>query len=153
MEAAFTGQASTGSKAVDIHQFVQDHELESELDGVGKRLCARLVHPLAAVDLADKGNVENDAEEIEVDEELLRHTSLGRIVGKKHLEGGSDVEDRNGEFLKGEDDELDAFVDIVDVEKSAGVFLITAKGEDGGGDLEDAEVEDDHDQDRTEDAR
>ena len=75
---------------------------------------ACLVDPLTAVNLADEGDVQDDAQHIEVNEELLCDAGFGRIVGEEHLERGLDVEYRDGEFLQCENDELDAFVDIVD---------------------------------------
>lgn len=71
IDAASTGGASAGAEAVDVHEFVEDDELDGEFDGVGERLGSGFVDPLATVDLADEGDVEDDAEHIEVDEETL----------------------------------------------------------------------------------
>lgn len=52
-----------------------------------------------------------------------------------------------------EDDELDAFVDVVDLEEHAWVGAVASEGQYGGGDLEDAEIEDDHGEDGAEKPR
>ena len=140
-------EACAGPQAIDIHELVKDDELDGELDGIGEGLGAGLVDPLATVDLADEGDVERDAQDVEVDEELLGLTGFGRVAGEQHLQGGADVDDGDDGFLKGEDDELDALVHIVHRQEHAGIRSIAAKGENGGRDLEDAEVDDDHDED------
>lgn len=146
-EPAFTCGTCPWSEAVHFHQFIQNDEFDCELDGVGQGLGSRFVDPFAAVDLADEGDVEDDAEHVEVDEEFLRAARFGRVVGQEHLECRTDVEEGYGELLEGEDDKLDTFVDVIDLEPHAWVCLVTSECQDGGRDLEDAEVEDDHDED------
>ena len=138
--------ARAGTELVDLHQLVQNRELDGEFDGVGEGLRAGLVDPLAAEDLADEGDVEADAEHVEVDEELPRVPRLERIAGREHLDRGLDVNDRDDGFLQREDDELNPFVDVVHGQPHARVGLVAAEGLDGGGHLEDEEVGDDHDE-------
>lgn len=146
IEGSATLGASAGSQTKHIHQLIEDDELDGELDGVGQGLGAGLVNPLAAVDFAHEGNIERNAEDVEVDEEFLGLASLSRIVGEQHLQRGANVDDGDDQFLEGEDDELNALVHVVDFREHARIRSIAAKGEDGGRDLEDAEVDDDHDE-------
>lgn len=147
IEGAAAVEACAGPQAINIHELVEDDELDGELDGIGERLGASLVDPLATVDLADEGDVERDAKDVEVDQELLGLTGFGWIAGEQHFQRGADVDDGDDEFLEGEDDELDALIHIIHGQEHAGIRSIAAKGEDGGRDLEDAEVDNDHDED------
>ena len=114
IQSAAARRASAGPEAVDVHELVEDDKFDGELDGVGEGLGAGLVDPFAAVDLAHEGDVEDDAEHVEVDEEFFGVAGFGGVGGEHHFEGGADVDDGDGEFLQGEDDELDPLVDVVD---------------------------------------
>ena len=61
------GGAAAGPGAVHFHDFVEDGEFEGEFDGVGEGLGGFFPEPLVGGDFADDGDVEGDAEDVEVD--------------------------------------------------------------------------------------
>ena len=73
---------------------------------------------------------------------------LHGISRRQHLHGGANVDGRNYQFLEGEDDELNALVDVVDLEPHSRIGLITTERLDRSGHLKDAEVGNDHDEHR-----
>ena len=66
------------------------------------------------------------------------------VAGAEKIDGSMDVDDRYNRFLKSEDNELNAFIDIVNCEPSARIGLIATKCLDRGRYLENAEVDNDH---------
>ena len=149
---AAAARAGAGAVAVDVHEAVEHDELERELDSVRKGLGGGFVDPVAAVDLDDEDDVEDDAKGVDVDEVFLRVARVGRVAGLEHLVRAADVDDGDDKFLQGEDDELDTFVDVINGEPDARILLVAAKGQDGRRHLEDEEVGDDDDQNQAQES-
>ena len=93
VEFPATSRTRARAEAIDVHQLVEDDELDAELDGVGKRLRAGFVHPVAAVDFDHEHDVQDDAQDVEVDQEPLGVLGVGGIGWQEHLTGRPDVDD------------------------------------------------------------
>ena len=92
IEFPATGRTRARAEAIDVHQLVEDDKLDAELDGVRERLRAGFVHPVAAVDFDHKHHVQDDAQDVEVDQELLSMSCVGWIGRLEHLTSRPDVD-------------------------------------------------------------
>ncbi len=80
-ESAVTGGATARTKAIHLHDFVEDSKFKREFDGVHQGLCGFLVYPFAAGYLTDDSDVESDTQDVEVDEEFLRVVHANPVSG------------------------------------------------------------------------
>ena len=69
---------------------------------------------------------------------------LDGVARAEKIDCGMDVDYRDDRFLDGEDDKLNALVDIVNCKPHARIGLIAAKRLDRGRHLENAEIDNDH---------
>ena len=151
-EPAVTRRTAAGTEAVHLHDFIENGELERELDGVGQGLGSLFIDPFIDEDLANDSDVECYAQDVKVDEELLRMTHPFRVSGREPDHRGADIYDGNDEFLEGEHDQLNALVNLEYCQPHAGSPLCAAEFLDSGRDLEEAEIHNDHDEYSAEDA-
>ena len=148
-ELAETRSARTRTETINVHELVENDKFYAKLDGVCERLGAGLVDPVSDIDLDDKNHIQHNTQDVQVDEKFSRSFGFGRIAWLEHFERGTDVYDGDGQLLQGEDDQLNPFVDVVNLQPHSRVLLVAAKRQHRGRDLEEQKIDDDHGEDES----
>lgn len=105
------------SAARQLHEAVEDGELELQLDAVGERLVRDLVVVEVRKLESHNRDVENHHQDVDEDE-VLQHATTRSFVSKaaahpQQLDGLVDVEARQHHLLQEEDDDLDALGNLI----------------------------------------
>lgn len=143
-----------GASVDEVDEFPEDGELELELDAVDDALEHGL-HDVE-VDVFDDEEADVHSDDDHVDSNELIHDFTISSVGieAEHLGRFPDVEGGDDELLQTEAGHLDLLHDVVAVDEGdAGrCGEVGAVCQDGGGDVEDNGVDDDHGEDASQDA-
>lgn len=134
----------------ELHQLVEDEELQFQFDGVNEALVGDLDVILPEELKTKQGDVENDNEDVDIYK--MSHDSASGLLAETfrrlqksicfpHIHAGND------EFLDAKGGYLYPLHDHVWIRKLFGLWRIRTEGEDGRGDVEQEDVDDDHGQD------
>ena len=143
-ESSPTQAKRAWTEPVYLHQLVQHHQFDRQVDCIRQRLGVCLVDPFTTEDLTDKCNGQADTDKVEIYEEFLRMACLNKVAKAEEIDCSVNIDHRDDRSLKSENDKLNALVEIVDCKPHAGIGLIATKCLDRDRHLENAEIDNDH---------